>query len=79
TGGERSDGENTGGERSDGENTGGERSDGENDRAVDVLKQFVRDNLANYKVPRDIVVLDELPRNSTGKILRRELEDRIPG
>lgn len=73
----------TGGERSDGENTGGERSDGESagetDRAVDVLKQYVRDNLANYKVPRDIVVLDELPRNSTGKILRRELEDRIPG
>ena len=43
---------------------------------VDVLKQFVRDNLANYKVPRDITILDELPRNSTGKILRRELEDR---
>ncbi|MCF6386631.1 acyl-CoA ligase FadD12 [Mycobacterium sp. MBM] len=47
--------------------------------SVDVLKQYVRDNLANYKVPRDIVVLDELPRNSTGKILRRELEDRTTG
>lgn len=46
---------------------------------VDVLKQYVRDNLANYKVPRDITVLDELPRNSTGKILRRELEDRTTG
>lgn len=43
---------------------------------VDVLKQHVRDNLANYKVPRDIIILDELPRNSTGKILRRELADR---
>jgi acyl-CoA synthetase (AMP-forming)/AMP-acid ligase II len=39
----------------------------------DDLKQHVRDNLANYKVPRSITVLDELPRNSTGKVLRREL------
>ncbi len=35
------------------------------------LKQHVRDNLANYKVPREITVLDELPRNNTGKISRR--------
>ncbi|MGE2717154.1 acyl-CoA ligase FadD12 [Mycolicibacterium litorale] len=40
------------------------------------LKQHVRENLANYKVPRDITVLDELPRNSTGKILRRDLQSR---
>lgn len=38
------------------------------------LKQHVRDNLANYKVPRSITVLAELPRNSTGKIDRRELK-----
>jgi acyl-CoA synthetase (AMP-forming)/AMP-acid ligase II len=42
----------------------------------DVLKQHVRESLANYKMPRDITVLDELPRGSTGKILRRELQDR---
>ncbi|MDT5245118.1 MAG: hypothetical protein QOD36_2494 [Mycobacterium sp.] len=42
----------------------------------DLLKQHVRENLANYKVPRDITVLDELPRGSTGKIVRRELQDR---
>ena len=41
----------------------------------DVLKQHVRDNLANYKVPREITVLDELPRGSTGKILRNELRN----
>jgi acyl-CoA synthetase (AMP-forming)/AMP-acid ligase II len=46
---------------------------------VDVLKQYVRDNLANYKVPRDITILDELPRNSTGKILRSELVHRSTG
>lgn len=42
----------------------------------DGLKQHVRDNLANYKVPRSISVLDELPRGSTGKILRTELQAR---
>ena len=42
----------------------------------DELKQYVRENLANYKVPREITILDELPRGSTGKIVRRELQDR---
>ncbi len=42
--------------------------------APDTLKQHVRDNLANYKVPREIAVVDELPRSSTGKILRNELQ-----
>ena len=40
----------------------------------EILKQYVRDNLANYKVPREIKLLDELPRSSTGKIARRELQ-----
>jgi fatty-acyl-CoA synthase len=39
----------------------------------DDLKQHVRDNLANYKVPRQITVLDELPRGSTGKVVRKDL------
>jgi acyl-CoA synthetase (AMP-forming)/AMP-acid ligase II len=43
----------------------------------DALKEHVRDNLANYKVPRTITVLDELPRGSTGKILRRELQSLV--
>jgi fatty-acyl-CoA synthase len=40
------------------------------------LKTHVRENLANYKVPRDITILDELPRGSTGKIVRRDLQAR---
>jgi fatty-acyl-CoA synthase len=43
----------------------------------DSLKQHVRQNLANYKVPREILVLDELPRSSTGKILRNELRAKV--
>ena len=46
---------------------------------ADDLKQHVRDNLANYKVPREIVVLDELPRSSTGKISRRDLLVHLKG
>jgi fatty-acyl-CoA synthase len=38
------------------------------------LKDHVKDNLARYKVPREIVFLDELPRNATGKVLKRELD-----
>ncbi|MDQ6617437.1 MAG: AMP-binding protein [Actinomycetota bacterium] len=37
------------------------------------VKDLVRSRLASYKVPRDVVFLDELPRNATGKILRRQL------
>jgi acyl-CoA synthetase (AMP-forming)/AMP-acid ligase II len=39
----------------------------------DELKAHVKENLAGYKVPREIVFLDELPRNATGKVLKREL------
>ncbi|GGF58688.1 fatty-acyl-CoA synthase [Marmoricola endophyticus] len=41
----------------------------------DDVKDHVKQNLARYKVPRDVVFLDELPRNATGKILKRELKD----
>jgi fatty-acyl-CoA synthase len=39
----------------------------------DTIKAYVKDNLARYKVPREVIFLDELPRNPTGKILKREL------
>jgi acyl-CoA synthetase (AMP-forming)/AMP-acid ligase II len=37
------------------------------------VKSYVKSNLAGYKVPRDVEFLDSLPRNSTGKVLKREL------
>ena len=40
---------------------------------ADDIREHVRDQLAGFKVPRDVYFLDELPRNATGKILKREL------
>ncbi len=40
---------------------------------ADGVRTFVHDHLAGYKVPRDVLFVDELPRNPTGKVLRREL------
>ena len=40
------------------------------------LKSWTRERLAGPKVPRDFVFLDMLPRNPTGKVLKRELRDR---
>ncbi|MFC9439172.1 acyl-CoA synthetase [Nocardia sp. NPDC057030] len=37
------------------------------------IKAYVKNNLARYKVPREVVFLDDLPRNPTGKLLRRVL------
>ncbi len=39
------------------------------------VQTFVKENLARYKSPRDVVFLDELPRNPTGKVLKRELAE----
>ncbi|MCX5044626.1 acyl-CoA synthetase [Aldersonia sp. NBC_00410] len=37
------------------------------------IKSYVKANLARYKVPREVVFLEELPRNATGKLLRNKL------
>jgi acyl-CoA synthetase (AMP-forming)/AMP-acid ligase II len=41
----------------------------------DEVKRYVKSNLAGYKVPRDVEFMDELPRNATGKVLKRELKE----
>jgi fatty-acyl-CoA synthase len=47
------------------------------DAAVDedAIKVYVREHLARYKVPREVIFLEELPRNPTGKVLKRVLRD----
>jgi acyl-CoA synthetase (AMP-forming)/AMP-acid ligase II/uncharacterized membrane protein len=43
------------------------------------IKDYVKSNLARYKVPREVEFLDELPRNATGKVLKRELKEMHEG
>jgi len=42
------------------------------------IKSFCREHIAGFKVPRDIRVVKELPRNPTGKIMRRKLSAATP-
>jgi len=44
---------------------------------VDELRKSVKERLAAYKVPRRVYVVDELPRNEMGKVLRREVRSRL--
>jgi long-chain acyl-CoA synthetase len=41
------------------------------------LKAYMREHLANYKIPRQIHHIDELPKNATGKVLKRVLIETI--
>src|SRR3954451_15811309 len=50
--------------------------DGKKKPSEDQIKKHVKSNLARYKVPREVEFLDELPRNATGKVVKRELEER---
>jgi acyl-CoA synthetase (AMP-forming)/AMP-acid ligase II len=50
--------------------------EGGRDVTEDELKDHVKANLARYKVPREVIFIEELPRNATGKVLKRELADR---
>jgi acyl-CoA synthetase (AMP-forming)/AMP-acid ligase II len=49
---------------------------GEGEVSAEDLKAHVKANLAAYKAPREFEFLDELPRNATGKVLKRELHER---
>ena len=37
----------------------------------------MREHLANYKIPKQIHVIDELPKNATGKVLKRVLKENL--
>ncbi|MTH53347.1 long-chain-fatty-acid--CoA ligase [Bacillus mangrovi] len=45
----------------------------------EMLKEYGRGQLAKYKVPSSIEFLEELPKNTTGKILRRALKEQVAG
>ena len=44
---------------------------------ADDLIGFARERIAPFKVPKQIVFLDSLPKNPTGKILKRELRSML--
>ena len=41
------------------------------------LKKYLKEHLANYKIPKQIHVIDALPKNATGKVLKRVLKERL--
>jgi fatty-acyl-CoA synthase len=41
---------------------------------AEAVKAHVRDNLARFKVPRDVLFVEDLPRTATGKVLKRLLD-----
>ncbi|MCP4756123.1 MAG: AMP-binding protein [Proteobacteria bacterium] len=43
----------------------------------DTLQTFCKDHLANYKIPSTLMIVDEIPRTPTGKILKRDLRERL--
>nr|WP_279389651.1 acetyl-CoA synthetase [Pseudonocardia endophytica] len=45
------------------------------DALADALRIHVRERLAAHEVPREIVFVDDLPRTTTGKIMRRALRE----
>lgn len=44
---------------------------------VSQLKSHLRDNLANFKIPKQLHFIDTLPKNATGKVLKRELKTNL--
>ena len=45
------------------------------DALAEELRQHVRKRLAPHEVPKEVVFLDDLPKTTTGKIMRRALRD----
>jgi fatty-acyl-CoA synthase len=45
--------------------------------SAEQLREYVKSELATYKVPREVVFVIELPRNATGKVLRRQLAAEV--
>ena len=41
------------------------------------LKAYMREHLANYKIPKHLHIIEELPKNATGKVLKRVLKDKL--
>ncbi len=51
----------------------------EEDKEIEIkkLKNYLKENLANFKVPKAIHIMEELPKNATGKVLKRVLKEKL--
>jgi long-chain acyl-CoA synthetase len=47
--------------------------------AAEELKEFCALHLADYKRPRHVTIVDSLPRNATGKVMKHRLADGVAG
>lgn len=54
----------------------GNRTNSDNQAFASSVKEYGQDHLSNYKAPRKVVVLDRLPRNPSGKVLKKELREQ---
>lgn len=41
------------------------------------IKQYLKQHLAGYKVPKEYIAIEELPKSAAGKILKKELKQRL--
>ena len=46
---------------------------------IEDLKRFIGQSLAKYKIPEEFVFTDRIPKNATGKVLRRVLREQANG
>lgn len=50
---------------------------GESDVTQESLRAFLKERIAAYKIPKQVVVLHELPRNALGKVVKRDLVKKL--
>ena len=49
------------------------------DLTDEAVVAWCRENMANYKVPRRVELVDELPMNASGKVVKYQLRERVAG
>jgi acyl-CoA synthetase (AMP-forming)/AMP-acid ligase II len=45
--------------------------------SLEEVKAFCRDRIAGYKIPKELKIVDDIPKNATGKVVKRELRERF--
>ena len=48
-----------------------------NDLSLEEMKAFCKGNIAGYKIPKIIKMVEKIPKNETGKVIKRELRERF--